>query len=241
VSAGISTFPDDGAGSTQLLRAADQALYLAKARGKNTVIPFREVVCGAGPNDAGAARAERARGVGDPSSAAGVMDAVAAIWSEHTVLDVLERLGKAISFVVGATGTAISRVEGPRLLDLMTHSFRDVDFSDDNVYVIADYPVTQEVLETPCVRSISFLDEEIDPGEAVVLRELQMNSAMLVPLRVNDRSWGLVEIYDMRMRRYTPEDEAVAEFLVTQAGRRIEGILGRDRERRGLRRLRPPR
>jgi GAF domain-containing protein len=170
-----------------------------------------------------------------------MMEAVTAIWSEHTVPDALERLGKAIGFVVGATGTAISRVEGPHLVDLVTHAIRDVELSDDNVYLISDYPVTQEVLERPCIRSVSFLDEDLDAGEAFVLRELQMNAAMLLPLRVNDRSWGLVEIYDMRMRRYTQEDEAVAGFLVTQAGRRIEALLRPSGERRGLRRLRPPR
>jgi len=58
---------------------------------------------------------------------------------------------------------------------------------------------------------------------------------------VNDRSWGLVEIYDMRVRRYAPEDEAVAGFLVAQAGRRIEALQRRSGDRRGLRRPSPPR
>ena len=178
----------------------------------------------------------------DASPASDVMGAATAIWAEQTMPDVLDRLGKAIGFVVGATGTPISRVEGPNLVDLVTHALRTVELSDDNVYVISDYPVTQDVLERPCIRSVSFLDEDLDAGEAFVLRELGMNAAMLLPLRVDDRSWGLVEIYDMRMRRYTPEDEALAGFLVAQAGRRIEALLRRSRDhRRGLRRLRPPR
>ena len=241
LSAGISTYPYDGAGSTQLLRTADQALYSAKARGRNTIVSFRDVVRSSGRDEPGSGRTDRSRTAADPSSTADVMDAVTALWAEHTLPAVLERLGKAIAFVVGATGTAISRVEGPHLVDLVTHALRDFEISDDNVYLISDYPVTQEVLEQPCIRSVSFLDEDLDAGEAFVLRELQMNAAMLLPLRVNDRSWGLVEIYDMRMRRYTPEDEAVAGFLVTQAGCRIEALLRSSGERRGLRRLRPPR
>ena len=152
------------------------------------------------------------------------MDAAAAIWAEESVGEVLERLGKAIAFVVGATATNISKVEGPRLADMTKHALRDVDLGEDYAYLIADYPVTQEVLETATVRSISFLDDEVDSGEAFVLRELQMNAVMLVPLVVHDRSWGLVEIYDMRLRRFTTEDEALARFLVGQAGRRIEAL-----------------
>jgi len=241
LSAGISTYPYDGAGSTELLRAADQALYSAKARGRNQVVSFREIAIGSGRSERVPGRADRPRGTAEPSSTTDMMDAVAAIWSEETVPDVLDRLGKSIAFVVGAAGTAISRVKGPHLVDLVTHALRDVQLSDDNVYVIADYPVTQEVLEKACIKSVSFLDDDLDAGEAFVLRELGMSAAMLLPLRVNDRSWGLVEIYDMRVRRYAPEDEAVAGFLVAQAGRRIEALQRRSGDRRGLRRPSPPR
>jgi len=88
------------------------------------------------------------------------------------------------------------------------------------------------------VRSMSFLDDDIDSAEAFVLREVQMNAVMLVPLVVRDRSWGLVEIYDMRLRRFGAEDEAVAKFLAEQAGRRIETLPREQRSRRGMRRFR---
>jgi GAF domain-containing protein len=160
------------------------------------------------------------------------MDAAAAIWAEESLPEVLERLSKAIAFVVGATATLISKIEGPRLADTTKHTLRDVDLGEDNTYLIADYPVTQEVLETHSVRSISFLDDDIDSAEAFVLREVGMNAVMLVPLVVRGRSWGLVEIYDMRLRRFTVEDEALAAFLVAEAGRRIESVAAPARRRR---------
>jgi len=226
LSAGIATYPYDGAGASQLLRAADQALYRAKSRGKNLVVGFREIATDAPPTvvRSDGQQRRRAGSGGDGSTLIGALEASAAIWSEPTVEDVLDRLSKAIAFVVGATGTNISKVDGPRLSDTAKHALRSVDLGEDVAYVIADFPVTQAVLETQTAKSISFLDEDLDGAEAFVLRELQMNSALLVPIVVRGEAWGLVEIYDMRLRRYDDDETAVAGFLVSQAARRIESL-----------------
>ena len=71
---------------------------------------------------------------------------------------------------------------------------------------------------------MSFLDDGLDPAEAFVLRELKMNSCLMLPLQVHEEAWGLVELYDMRLRRFASDEIAVAEFLVSQAGRRIESL-----------------
>ncbi|WP_411277482.1 diguanylate cyclase domain-containing protein [Gaiella sp.] len=226
LSAGVATYPYDGAGASQLLRAADQALYRAKAGGKNLVVAFREIVDGAASTVERSDDPQRHRpGSGrDGSTLLDVIEATAAIWSESSVEDVLERLSKAIAYVVGATATNISRIDGPRLTDTTKHTLRDVDLGADIAYVIADFPVTQAVLETLVPKSISFLDDDLDGAEAFVLRELQMNSALLVPVVVHGDAWGLVEIYDMRLRRYDDDETAVAGFLVGQAARRIEAL-----------------
>ena len=39
---------------------------------------------------------------------------------------------------------------------------------------------------------------------------------------------GLVELYEMRLRRFTDDDVAVAQFLTTQAERRLEAVGGTD-------------
>ena len=226
LSAGLATYPYDGAGASQLLRAADQALYRAKASGKNLVVGFREIVTDVdGVTVRRDAPRRRAVGAGaDGSTLVGALEASAAIWTEPSVERVLERLGKGIAFVIGATATNISKVDGPRLIDTAKHALRNVDLGEDVAYVIADFPVTEEVLETLAARSISFLDEDLDGAEAFVLRELGMNSAMLVPIVVHGEAWGLVEIYDMRLRHYEDDEQAVAAFLVGQAARRIEAL-----------------
>lgn len=226
LSAGVATYPYDGASASQLLRAADQALYRAKAGGKDLVVSFREIVAGVEtpiPRHEGVQRRRMGSGL-EGSSLSDALAASAAIWDESTVEGVLERLGKAIAFVVGATATNISKIDGPRLSDTAKHALRDVDLGEDVAYVISDFPVTEHVLETLTAKSISFLDDDLDGAEAFVLRELQMNSALLVPIVVEGAAWGLVEIYDMRLRRYDADETAVATFLVGQAARRIEAL-----------------
>jgi diguanylate cyclase (GGDEF)-like protein len=226
LSAGLSTYPYDGGGASQLLRAADQALYRAKASGKNRVVEFHDLVRGTKASAEAPAGTRRGRGGSglEGSVLVDTMDASAAIWAEESVDGVLERLSKSVAFVVGGTAAIISKVEGPRLADVIRHSMRDVDLGEDTAYLISDFPVTKEVLEKISVRSISFLDDDLDRAEAFVLRELRMNCALLLPLVVHGRSWGLVEVYDMRLRRFSREDEAVAWFIVGQAGLRIESL-----------------
>ena len=117
-------------------------------------------VRGASPTELPPARSDRSRsGSGaDGSALVGAMDAAAAIWAEQTVADVLERLGKAIAFVVGATATNISqgRRAAARRHDASTRCGTSTSVRTTS-YLIADYPVTQEVLETAtaCGRSRS--------------------------------------------------------------------------------------
>ncbi len=240
LSAGVSTYPYDGAGPTQLLRSADQALYEAKARGKDRVVGFRELVRRGNVEQdvvTAGATGERRRGSARPdaSTLEGTMEASSAIWLEQTPEAALDRLAKSLTFVVGAIAVQISRIDGNRLVDIAQHKLRDIDLGDDLAYLIEDFPVTKQVLETGVPRAISFLDDDLDPAEAFVLREVEMNCCLLLPLHLHGGPWGLVELYDMRLRRFTRDDQAVAEFLVQQAARRLEsfGELGGE-----LRRLR---
>lgn len=247
LSAGVSTYPYDGAGATQLMRSADQALYEAKARGKDTVVCFRELVRRGGTEVAAgeaAGAGERRRAVvrPDASKLESTMEAAAAIWATGTPAGTFDRLAKSLAFVVGAIAAQVSRIEGDRLVDIYRHKLRDIDIGDELAYLIDEFPVTKRALETGVARSISFLDEDLDPAEAFVLREVQMNCCLLLPLHLHGAPWGLVELYDMRLRNFTDEDQAVAEFLVQQAARRLEAFGQLDEELRQLPlfRLQPP-
>jgi hypothetical protein len=50
----------------------------------------------------------------------------------------------------------------------------------------------------------------------------------MLPIRVSGSTWGLVELYEMRLRRFGDEEIAVAQFLVAQAERRLETVARDD-------------
>ena len=204
ISAGVSTYPFDGAGPTALLRAADQALYAAKNGGKDRVASFRDLVVAPTGASGGAPLKlveTRRRGRSDASGSvmADALAASAAIEAEQSVEAVCSRLCKALVFVVGATACSASRVVGDFVVDATDHALREVSLGDEAAYRIDDFPLTADVLRSGRPRAISFADGDVDPAEAFILRELGMNALLMVPLQVSGRSWGLIELYEMRL------------------------------------------
>jgi diguanylate cyclase (GGDEF)-like protein len=226
VSAGLATYPFDGGTGSQLLRAADQALYAAKDQGKDRVVGFRDAM----RRQATARPATRSRDRRRPPNhgelpvVSDMAEAAQALWAESTVGGVLQRLCKTLTFVVGGTGCVASRVDGDVVYDVARHSLRDVHLGDEAAYLIGDFPLTAELLATGESRAVSFLDGEVDRAEAFVLRELGMSCVLLLPLLVQDAPWGLVELYDVRLRHFRDADRSIAEFLVGQAARRLETL-----------------
>jgi diguanylate cyclase (GGDEF)-like protein len=236
ISAGVSTYPYDGATPTALLRAGDQALYAAKAAGKDRVASFRElaVVPPSIPSESSGALEGRRRGRSDGSVAvlADAMAAAKAIEAEKTAEAVCTRLCKTLVFVVGATACSASRVVGDYVVDATDHALREVSLGDEAAYRISDFPLTAEVLGSGEPRAISFADGGVDPSEAFILRDLGMSALLMLPLHVGGSAWGLIELYEMRLRRFNDEDVAVAQFLVAQAERRLEVVGHAEQDKR---------
>jgi diguanylate cyclase (GGDEF)-like protein len=223
ISAGISTYPFDGATATALLRAADQALYSAKDAGKDRVASFRDVLRPDAVFEAPLGRAAdaRRRARAEGSVLAEIVSAAAAIDREDTAEGVCNRLCKALVFAVGVTACSVSTVVGEHLVGVSRHSLRDVGLGDDAAYRIADFPLTRETLRTGEPHGVSFLDADVEPAVAFVLREFGMNATLMLPLCPDGEPWGLVELYEMRLRRFTGDELVVAQFLTTHAERRL--------------------
>ncbi len=229
MSAGTATYPFDGAAPSVLLRAADQALYVAKSGGKNRVASFRDVAnrAAVGPASRRAAPGEagrEGRADGDASMLADAIAAIHAIDAETSSAGVLDRLCKTLVFVVGATACSASRVVGDLVVDATEHALREVRLGDHASYRIADFPATAEVLRSGRPHTMSFADRDVDPAEAFVLRDLGMNALLMLPVVVDGRPWGLVELYEMRLRAFEDDEVVVAQFLVHQAERRLSTL-----------------
>ena len=191
---GISTYPFDGAKPTSLLRAADQALYAAKAAGKDRIASFRDLTHSA-PRPPPQRRPVRSPGASGEERGSGAVltDAMAAARRSRprqTVEGVCARLCKALVFVVGATACSASRVLGDYIVDATEHALREVSLGDEAAYRIADFPLTADVLRSGEPRAVSFMDGDVDPSEAFILRDLGMNALLMLPIRVGGRMWG---------------------------------------------------
>ena len=219
LSIGVATYPFDGPAGTHLLRAADQALYVAKSNGKDLVVAFRDLAEWLRRGDAVRAseRRDRLRTVGVVDIAP-VAEALAAETSVEAVLVVLCR---ALTSGLSATAAQVARRDGERLVDLASYALRDIDLGSQSSYLVSDFPLTGEVFDQREPRTMSFLDDRIDRAEAFVLRQLSMNSLLMLPLLLDDLPWGLVEVYDVRMRRFEDADMALAQELVALAASRL--------------------
>jgi GAF domain-containing protein len=160
-----------------------------------------------------------------------------ALAAESTVEGALIVLCRSLTSALSATATQVSRRDGERLVDVAAYALRDVELGAQSAYLVGDFPLTVEVLEQREPRAMSFVDDRIDRAEAFVLRELGMNSLLMLPLLLDDDAWGLVEVYDVRMRRFEGTDIALAQELVALAADRLGQLRdeGRPLDRGGER------
>ena len=90
-------------------------------------------------------------------------------------------------------------------------------------YLLSDYPLTQEAIDACEPRLVSLLDENPDPKEAELLKELKFDSLLMLPMQALGSCWGLVEVY-ANGRHFSDEEATIAETLVGRAGRLLEEL-----------------
>ena len=86
------------------------------------------------------------------------------------------------------------------------------------LFLVTDYPLTQEVIEGGEPRVVRRSDPGVDPAAAALLERLGFDTLLMLPLRSHGQSWGLVEVYCADDRAFADDENAGARVLVDRIG-----------------------
>jgi GAF domain-containing protein len=141
------------------------------------------------------------------------------------VVGLLTALCRELTDVPGAGGCVVSRAIGDVLVEVAESTPEGRKLQLGHGYLVSDYPETQAAIETGTPRIVSLSDENVDPGEAKLLRELDFEAVLMVPLATRDGIWGLVEVYRGAGTPFSEADAAVAVQTVGRFARLLEDVL----------------
>jgi putative nucleotidyltransferase with HDIG domain len=144
-----------------------------------------------------------------------------AIAAEPVSQRMLRVASKELTLLLNGEAALVSQLEDGLLREIADFARSDQQVARGLSYYLADYPATEAVLQAGVPWGISSSDPGADPAEVFVLREMHMESVLLVPLVVHDEPWGLIEIYDTRPRDFSASERHVAEL----AGSQIAALL----------------
>jgi putative nucleotidyltransferase with HDIG domain len=150
--------------------------------------------------------------------------ATRAIAAESVQQRMLRVASRELTLMLSAEACLVSQLEDGILREVADFSVSGRQVASGVSYYLADYPATAEVLSTNRPRSVSTDDPAADPAELFVLREIAMEAVLLVPLVVETRPWGLIEIYDTRARSFSGMERQIAELAAAQIGARLTGF-----------------
>jgi GAF domain len=143
-----------------------------------------------------------------------------------TVWDLTRRLCEELDAQVGGVGCIVSRVIGDVLVQIAEHADNGRTFQLGRGFLVSQFPTTARVLEDGNPQAVSLDDEAPDPAEADVLRDLAVRAVLMLALRGDSGSWGLVELYRVDPGTYGDDEIARAQEIVDDAGERLRRLLG---------------
>ena len=115
--------------------------------------------------------------------------------------------------LLGATACMISRVDDGTLREVAVAGPAQWSLEENLGYLLDDYPETKAVLEKGEARTASLSDADVDPSEAFVLRSLGMHVNLMLPLQLEGRPWGLIEIFDAGPRVFGLGEVGLAQVM----------------------------
>ena len=149
-----------------------------------------------------------------------VEQALAAVRASTTLPRLLSTTCSELIAVVDAQASAISRVVGDVLIQVAERTLDETTLALGHGFLIPDFPLTKAVLDEGVPRVVSVLDDDAEPSESDLLRQLGLDSLLMLPLVCEGQCWGLAEIY-VNGRRFGEEDIEAAEPLAEAFGERL--------------------
>ena len=83
------------------------------------------------------------------------------------------------------------------------------------------------MIEEAAPRTVWLLDPGVDPNEAALLRELDFDALLMLPLQLAGRCWGLLEVYRTGESPFGEDDIRVGVQLAADAGTILEDLQRR--------------
>lgn len=149
------------------------------------------------------------------SSAADLERTLAALSAETSHSRLLSAACRELAQLLGAARVSVSRTIGDLLVEL-THHDAGGAVPPLELFLVTDYPLTQEVIEQQEPRTVVVGDPDADPAETALLERLGFGSLLMLPLRSRSQNWGLVEIW--ANRRFSGDEIGHATTVVERVG-----------------------
>ena len=127
--------------------------------------------------------------------------------------DVLARLAEELCARLDADACAISRVIGDVLIMVTERAPEGTTLQLGQGYLVSEFPLTAEVLETGNTVALTLDDPDVDEAEATILRELGYCALLMLPLVVDGARWGLVEVYRTASRAFSVDEVRLVNEL----------------------------
>ena len=118
--------------------------------------------------------------------------------------------------LLDASRCSISRIIGDLLVELSDH-VRTGEPRPLELFLVSDYPLTQEVIDAGEPRVVVRSDPNADAAEASLLARLGFDSLLMLPLRSRGKNWGLIEVY-AGDRQFTDKEVELATTIAEQVG-----------------------
>jgi putative nucleotidyltransferase with HDIG domain len=155
-----------------------------------------------------------------------------AIAAEQVSQRMLRIASRELTLMLNGEACLVSQVEDGLLREVADYACTNRQVARGLSYYLTDYPTTASVLATGALCSISADDPGADSAELFVLREMEMQAVLLVPIVVEGRGWGLIELYDARPRVFSGLERHLAEVAATQVGALIACFEHEERAQR---------